>query len=319
MKVKLLSVSLMGLNLLFGGLPAQAGCGEIKPSADVDEFGISMFYPTAAGGRTWFSRWNNGKERTFKKSGDRDPYDDEFIMRGNGEIIIDGKGLARISGASPRLYVYDEPRKKKWCNLEVTLYCKRVKETADKLSYRGFGIGTRSDHQDAAEEISDVSGIIKGRTQGATYYGKLFYDGRVAFVKELVHHDTAGYSVNKPDSSKHFWDTPDRSMPPNIWTGMKLIIRNAPDNTVKLEFHRDLTDGKHGGHWEKLIEYTDKGGWTNPLLTKELIEKCTPKGLKVIAVDEVLRNPGASVFIRNDGLAEAQLKKFSIREIAPLE
>jgi hypothetical protein len=318
MKVKLLLGSLIGLSFLFSGVAETPDAGESKKS--VDEFGLAMLYPSVPGGRAWTSRWNNGKERIFKESGNRDPFDEEFIMRGDGEIKIDGKGIVRISGPCPRLYVYDEPRKKKWCNVEVTFYFKRLKETAEKLSYRGFAIGVRSNHQDAAEKMSEVDGLIKCPALGAGYYGKILYDGRVVFQKELVHHSKAGYSVNKPkEGDRRFWNTPDRSLPPDIWIGMKFIVRNAPGNTVKLELYRDLTDGKDGGQWEKLIEYTDKGGWTNPLLTKEIIEQSTQKGLKVIAVDEVLRDPGTSVFIRNDGLVAAECKKFSIREIAPLE
>ncbi len=323
MKMKLLPGSLIALNLLFSCMAAQAGAEDVKkpdvPPAGIDEFGISMLYPTTTNGRVWFSQWNNGKERNIE-SGSRDPFDENFIMRGDGEININGQGIARISGDAPRMYIYDEPRKKKWCNLEVTLYFKRIKETADKLSYRGFGIGARSNHQDAADKISEVNGQIKGPALGAGYYGKILYDGRVVFQKELVHHSKAGYSVNKPkEGDRHFWDTPDRSLPTNIWVGMKFIVRNAPGNTVQMELYRDLTDGKDGGQWEKLIEYTDKSGWTNPLLTKEIIEQSTPKGVKVIAVDEVLRNPGTSTFVRTDGIIDAECKKFSVREIAPLE
>ncbi len=289
-----------------------------KAPTQLDVLGIAMLQPTLPGGRTWFSQWGNGRERKLA-SGDRDPCDAEFIMRGDGQVCIDGRGIAAISGDCPRLYVYDEPRLKKWCNLEVTLYFRRIAESKEELSYRAFAIGVRSEHQDAADKIIRGDGRLKAPSFGAGYYGKMLYDGRMVFMKELIHSSQYGYSVNKPkEGDRHFWKTPDNSMPSGIWIGMKLIVRNTPTSTVRMELFRDMTDGRNGGTWEKIVEYTDAGGWTNPGLTKERCEKATPPGFRVIAVDEILLRPGTSVFIRNDGITQAECKKFSVREIAPL-
>ena len=57
-----------------------------------------------------------------------------------------------------------------------------------------------------------------------------------------------------------------------------------------------------------MTEYVDEGGWgANALACNEDVEP-----------DEVLTEPGLSVYIRNDGLIEADYKKFSVREISPL-
>ena len=166
----------------------------LTAAAPVDRFGIAKLYPSLSGGREWVSKGDDGAARTLV-SGARDPHDDEFIVRGNGKVIIDGAGIAAMVGDAPRMYVYDEPRRKKWLNVEVTFYCMRIAETPAVLSYRGFGCGTRSDHQDAADKAEGD----KGPCKGPTYYGKFVYDGRVVFHNEIIHHSEVGYSVNRPE------------------------------------------------------------------------------------------------------------------------
>src|SRR5688572_19736273 len=69
-----------------------------------DAFGVAQIYPTAAGGREWASKWT-GAARTFTW-GD-DPQDNWDHGRGDATYSVDGQGHMRISGAVPRLYVYD--------------------------------------------------------------------------------------------------------------------------------------------------------------------------------------------------------------------
>ena len=59
-----------------------------------------------------------------------------------------------------------------------------------------------------------------------------------------------------------------------------------------------------------------KGGWTNPSLTQsELDSSCQGQHH---TVDEILVNPGHATFIRNDNIADARYRAFSVREISPL-
>lgn len=270
------------------------------PSSAVDNVSneIKMIYPTKQNGRVWEAKWSNEKRRTVV-SGDRDPFDSEFIVRGNGNVTIDGDGLAQMSGDAPRMYIYDRAKKKKWKNVEVTVYAKRGSESKN-VSYQGIVIGARSEHQDATR---------KKPCNGQTYYGRLLYDGRAVFQKEVVHE--GAYSSNKPrENNKVSWDTPNGTMPKNEWIGLKFIVKSDPKNkSVKLELYRDLTDGLNGGAWEKVAEYTDKGKWSQTNSGINIVKKCG------YSASKVLLKPGTSVFIRNDYIDNAQYKYFSIREI----
>lgn len=267
-------------------------------SPSLDDQDIKMLYPTKENGRVWFASWSNNKERTLA-SGKKDPFDLEFVARGNGKVFIDGHGLARLVGDAPRMYVVDPDRNKKWNNVEVTIYSKRISEIAT-LSSQGIVIGARSEHQDAT---------LENPCLGATYYGRLLYDGRAVFQKEVIHEGS--YSVNKPkENNKAVWDTPDGTLPKNVWIGVKFIVKtNADGQSVKLELYRDLTDGYQGGTWEKVAEYTDVGNWAQ-----------VDSGVDVQAVcgysaDRILLEAGTAVFVRNDKIKSAEYKLFSIREI----
>lgn len=247
-------------------------------AGDWDAFGTKKFNPTIPGGREWASKWAAGAERTITNM-KRDPQDEEFIVRGNGSVAIDGKGVATMTGDSPRMYVYDEARTKTWNNVEITFYMMRVSE-AKALSYQGMAVGTRSEHQDVGAKPGNV---------GRTYYSKFTYDGRAFFIKETDHHASGGYH-----DSKELKRYP-RGFPKDKWVGMKFICRTR-GQTVKLEQYEDMSDGADGGRWVKVAETIDNGQWAGaPYLTAQ-----------------------QSTFIRNDGLGEARYKKWTIREIAPL-
>lgn len=270
----------------------------IIPDGSVDSFGISMLNSTIPGGRTWFSKWANGEDRKLHSSY-RDPFDPEFIARGNGTISIDGDGIATMSGSAPRMYVYDKAGKKKWNNVEVTVYMKRMSE-AGFVSSQGLVVGARSEHQDAT---------LDEPCFGQTYYGRILYDGRSNFQKEVVHEEA--YGVTKPNNQGNIvWDTKSGEMPKGVWIGMKYTVKTVEDGSaVELEMYRDMTGGKDGGQWEKVADYIDRGDWGE-----------TDSGADVEAIcgydaDKIFLDPATSIFIRNDKIDEAQYKWFSIREI----
>ncbi|WP_406694493.1 hypothetical protein V5E97_25805 [Singulisphaera sp. Ch08] len=210
-----------------------------------DTFGITKLYPDATDGRTWFSTWGNGVARSLT-SGQRDPHDPTGLLKLRGSsprLEIDGQGTGRLSGDSPRMYVYDEPQVEKWGNVEVTFYARRISERGEKSS-QGFVAGARSEHQNATTEPS---------CNGLTYYGRMLYDGRVNFQKELVHHlgaNDLGYTAPRPATGCNPWHTEDGRIPRYVWIGYKLVVRNSADGSaVLLSLYRDMTDGFAGGRW----------------------------------------------------------------------
>jgi hypothetical protein len=258
-------------------------------SDELDRFAVKELYPTKAGGQEWYSSWDNGINRELGY-GQRDAYDN-IELSGDGSLKVNGEdGVAVSSGKAPRIRVVDFD----FDNVEVTVYGKRISEN-EEISYQGFVVGARSKHYTDQECYAN------------TYYGRFTYDGRVSFEKELFHgHGDDAYYPSLEESI-YLWP---EGIPRDEWIGLKFIIRTIPnekgeDGAVKLELYRDLTDGKNGGNWEKVLEFTDVGDWF--VEAKEGICNDYPH-------NKILFTPGF-VFIRNDYIDEAQYKKFSIREI----
>jgi len=256
-----------------------------------DKFGISAIYPTTEDGREFFSHWDEGEERILNFN-DRDQLDSEMILKGkNPKLTIHGNGVATLEGkdpglaANPRIYIYDEQKQKKWNNVEITFYQKRISEHTP-LSYSGLNVGARSEHQDFTED--DLS-------HSETYYGRFTNDGRIQFVKEVQH----GSAYVNSSEDKYPWNTPGGSLPIDTWIGLKYIVRTIESSgDIKFELYMDTTNGIQGGSWNKVNEFTEDGNWGGP---------------------KVFREPGTSVFIKNDGLGIAQYKNLSVREINPLK
>src|SRR3989475_39151 len=95
-----------------------------------DKWGIKMLHPTITNGREWFNTWDNSHSRILTAN-DRDPDDSMFKVSGQRDsmVVIDGKGVATMSGTQPRMYVYDQTLALKWLNVEVTVYGERISET----------------------------------------------------------------------------------------------------------------------------------------------------------------------------------------------
>ena len=270
-----------------------------------DKWGIKELNPTITNGREWFNAWDNGIPRTIIV-GNQDPFDPTgwFRVTGNGsgvetpKVYIDGKDVAIMSGHQPRMYIYDPSLRLKWQNTEVTVYGKRISETALESS-QGINIGARSNHQDQGKPSN--CGVD-------TYYSRMLYNGIGNFAKEL----NWPKDSKKPNSRLHLdWLTPYGSitMPRDVWIGHKFVIRNVDGGThVRLEMWRDLTNGTNGGDWKLVLAYTDDGNWPAPATLD-----CHDTKLNRIILDQ---NP--SVFIRNTDISSAQYKYFSIREIASL-
>jgi hypothetical protein len=256
-----------------------------------DRFGISILNVSANQGRQWYCQWGNGHARTLKWQ--IDPDDSEFdVNHGDATFEIDGKGVCKASGRTPRMYVYDHTGKQQWGNVEITLYGMRVSETKS-LGYAGLMAYARTNHT-KDENICDDRG----------YGGRLTYDGRADFEKEIAHHLGAGYVQA---AEVHPWEK-DGPMPRNVWIGYKFIVYNVDGGKhVRMEIWRDMTDGKNGGQWELLTSYVDQGGWG----TK------APPCASGVDPAAILTNPNLVVYVRTDEVSDMRYKNFSIREIDP--
>lgn len=280
--------------------PKKGGKDEKKPDAppaaapgpSVDPFGVTMLNPTKKSGRTWFAKWTAA--RALKK-GQTDPQDSEFQNRGTGTFDIKGGGIAVASGAVNRHYVWDQSAAKKWQNIELTFYGKYSKIApaagAPKPPPSGMMIEVRT----SDGHVDDPA----RQCNGASYSMALYDDGRAEFKKEAKH---PIYSSKNPTAK--VWDGKG-PMPEGVWIGFKAVVKDVASG-VYMALYRDMTDGAGGGKWDKLLEYTDAGGWKvgdgSPICDRP--------------ADHVFKGAFPVVLIRNDN-ATTEYKKASIREIAP--
>jgi len=267
------------------------------PTGEVDVFGTSILYPSAPGGRTWAAKWNENP-RTLSNP-QTDPLDSEFHVRGSHQKLeIPGNGLARSWGDIVRLYIGTWGLS--WLNIELTVYEMRVAEQDDAPGTAGFEFQTRTrDGHRGDDNRLNHRGLDK-RCDGHAYSYALRFDGRVVLQKELKH------PFYTSQITTQLWEG--QPLPSDQWVGIKVITYNLPGDAVKLELWVDLTDGESGGHWEKVHEYIDAGGWS---IDEEEAASCK------IAPDHRITTPQPFVVIRNDGVREQWLKKLTIREIQP--
>ncbi len=270
-------------------------------SSATDRFGVKKLYSTAAGGKDWSAKWDNGVARTFK-SGQPDPSDPWFRAKGDATYSPDGKGLFNISGAVPRMYIYDPALQSSWRNVEMTVYAYRVADSG--TPWGGIEGVARTNH--SAVGASETVNGCDSRGNDARFR----YDGRVDFEKETKH--PASVTAN----SKIHWPT----LPYKTWIGYKLVVYDLPNGNVKLESYMDLTDGLNGGTWVKVNELEDNGsnfgvGGTPCKPGINPAERLTNNDARP---GSETGKPNIAVYWRSDNVGANGLiyKKMSVREIS---
>ena len=274
----------------------------------LDKFGIKQFYTTKIGGRTWFSSWDNNIARKWGSKGtdvrNADPQDIECDLHcktGERGITtyaqVDGNGECELFGTTPRLYINDPTRQKKWFNIEMTSYFNVVKKLPAGGAYVGLRLCGRSNHQN--EYNCSASGT------GYSFEAKAS-NGFNQLKKELSHPAYANNIVS-----------PTKGVKLGTWYGHKLIIGKLKDGSVKVQGWRDTTEGKDGGDWRLLVEKIDKGNWdmSDPVDLAAFNKAKSCKDFeKYPSPTSILSKSAYSCYFRADNV-QVRLKYASIREI----
>ena len=257
------------------------------PAATKDGFGVAQLAPTVAGGREWRARWE--AERVVPAY-EADPtdclfYNEEGELRIRNGIASARAGLTRLVVLSPT-HQAGAAAARLWTNVEMTVYVRRG-ASARWLDYQALYLSARSGerHNDSAP------------CEGTSYHATARFDGQCGFKKEVWH--SGGYTSLRPEPAPKPWPT----VPEGKWVGMKFLCRNCDDGAhVRLQLYLDADERND---WKLIAELTDAGGWPG--------EKpgCNRQQ------DSIITEGRPAVYFRTDQVA-VELKKFSVREIAPL-
>jgi hypothetical protein len=225
------------------------------------------------------SGWSDGEDRTLYPS-QYDENDGESQFTGEGRARITGDGRLVLLGDAPRFRIL-EPI---FGNVSITVDALRESEEED-LAYQGFVIGARSQHYDDSECGAN------------TYYASVTYDGLARFEKELFH--GVGRNAFYPPLDDEPVIVFDGGVPKDIWIKLNFTITTTEDNNARLQL---AVDDK------PVLDYTDNGQW--PVDADDVqCEGFYPD-------NKIILSPGF-VFIRNDGLGQAEYRNLAIREVLP--
>jgi hypothetical protein len=243
---------------------------------------LASFLPLAAVEGDWQSDWTD--TRSLLSAYDVDPLDSQCLMRGSGDILI-SNGTATFLG-SPRLYVYNRPRKIKWENIEMTAYGKFVNDGTLSDS-SGLTMAARSNHDLHTSDGCEAMG----------YYARIYRStGECAFQKEY-YHPAKGRTVYSPTKRV---DCFPGGLPLGLRVGMRFTVNTVNSTQVVLKLYLDEVG--NGSSWVLKHSYVDTPGTWFSTSSTTVPAKCPFKD-----GDTVLR-PGNVCFLRTDGSPDTKVE-----------
>ncbi|WP_233595932.1 carbohydrate-binding protein, partial [Corallococcus sp. CA031C] len=257
----------------------------------VDGFGVTMMYPSKAGGEAWALADNATADARFDPQGTITRNADGSWKMKSSQVRM---SAFPSTGYDPKqIATYDRDvlasrgymqAANDWKNIEMTGFVKvnAASNTKDNFAWYARG-GKHNDNHEGCE--------------GSSYKGGLHYDGRVRFEKETWHvsYDQGQY---KPATTSLL----------GRWVGFKAVMRNVPDakgaEAVKLELY--VNENADKVSWTKVYDMTDAGAWGGDA------QHC---GGSVGAMPITWGGPIAT--FRWDNANDVDFKWMSVREIQP--
>lgn len=289
----------------------------------LDTFGIEKFYPTKEGSVEWNSaHWDNGHERGIDWDGDPDDPLEWTDNRSAGDASpffkIDGKGVMQMMSSGPRFHINSQTswaaKKQFFRDVEFTAYYRRGESSEGGPDYGGMVMGVRSGalgHASGGGNNCDAN----------TYYARFRHDGKWDFEKEWKHPGSYYQSEGVVGKQTPLWGG--AKLPTGRWIGMKFIVYNITDVSVKLELYIDSTSNGEpaSAKWEKVGEALDEGkDWSGASGGAAKIDGCKDYNGLEDAFAPILQGGGIAL-MRTDGnqnnVVQAEYKYVSIREIDP--
>ena len=255
-----------------------------------DKFGVTKIYPTKKDGEQWYLKSNPNSDTRFSPQTTLTKNSDGSFKIKSTKVRM---GVFTSSGFHPEEIKTLDHNKialagymqspNDWKDVEITGYVKLNSGNNDNFVW--YARGARHTGYGSPQGC-----------EGVAYKGDLFYDGSTRFSKEQWH--TGGYVFG--EFGKNIGPIKDK------WVGLKVIMYNIvqDDKTmVKLEL---WLDKNNNNDWTKAAEKIDKGGWGNTG------GECGGEA------DQIITWGGPIASFRWDGATDVDIKKFSVREIAPL-
>ena len=256
---------------------------------NLDKFGVTKIYSTKKDGEQWYLNSNPNSDSRFSPQTTMTKNSDGSFKIKSTKVRM---GVFTSSGFNPEEIKTLNHNKialagymqspNDWKDVEITGYVKL--NSGDNDNFVWYARGARHTGYGSPPGC-----------EGVAYKGDLFFDGSTRFSKEQWH--SGGYDFG--EFGKNIGPIKGK------WVGLKVIMYNIvqDDKTaVKLEL---WVDKKNNNDWIKAAEKIDKGGWGNTGT------ECRGKP------DQIITWGGPIASFRWDGATDVDMKKFSVREIAP--